>query len=217
MSSTTDYTMWNGWPDAKRQAFVQILVGRRGSGKTNLLVTSLLKGGAYYKMFKRIVIISPTIELDKTWSVIDRTGVDVYEEYSDDVLDKIIESQKTDNSDRLLVILDDCASEKGHKDWYSPLQKIANNGRHLNTSVIVSVQRINHVSTHVRANADSLVSFAIQSPAECAMLYESFGGTRSKQEFYRVLSKSTSVRYTWLNLRVTGGVVAAYAGWERVS
>ncbi len=76
MSSTQ--TPPHHWP---KHPSVTLISGRRGSGKSYLIIKSLLRTGANHKAFDDVIIISPTaFSLDKAWCQIDGKGVTAYDE-----------------------------------------------------------------------------------------------------------------------------------------
>jgi hypothetical protein len=128
------------WPCPNKDAFCSLIVGRRGSGKSSLILKQLLKGGVYHKQFNLIVIISPTVCLDPKWRKLDQEGIVFFDEYQDEIIDTLIEEQtECFRKRKTLVIMDDCANERVHKTSKS-LGKLACNGRHLGISVIFSSQ-----------------------------------------------------------------------------
>lgn len=143
---------------------VLILVGRRKSGKTNLIVRMLLDDKFLKNKFDKLVIISPTFLLDKNWCSISTDGIEVHTSYDDEIVGELIESQKKNGAEEAVcLILDDCVNEQVKKEQ---LEIIATNGRHLNITLIYLTQKITSVSTTVRANFDQILHFYSSSKRE---------------------------------------------------
>ena len=112
------------------KAHITILLGRKGSGKTSLLLKLLLTPGGYCKVYEKIIIISATFmnQWEKTWSKLHRKGLTVYTSLSDALLDKIYNDC---NSDKIhtLVISDDLDEQFRKVDSHK-VNKLISNSRH---------------------------------------------------------------------------------------
>lgn len=75
---------------------------------------------------------------------------------------------------RILIILDDVIDEKLHNDPF--LKKAFALGRHLNISIITSIQHINVYGPLIRSNADVVVLFKTQSLNVMQLIHENFMG-----------------------------------------
>ena len=89
-----------------------IIVGAIRSGKSTLLNSLLLRKSFYNDMFDNVTIISPTIKNDQTSRFLhEKYSGSCYTEYSDDVIDKVVERQlqKIENKEdtSYLIVLDD--------------------------------------------------------------------------------------------------------------
>jgi hypothetical protein len=133
--------------------FVQIICGSRGSGKTQLLVNMLTDPKMYAKKFSRIIIVSPTLQYDKTWlesSInFEKSNIECFSEFQQSQIDELISEQKlllindinsAENS--ILLILDDCVSnDQTIRRSDNQLKDLAFLGRHLRISTIYTSQR----------------------------------------------------------------------------
>ena len=198
------------WP---KHPFCSLFVGRRGSGKTTLILNTLLPGGAWYKQFHQIIIVSPTAGLDPAWRKLGSEGIKFYDVFSEQIIDNIVENQTTQHLDtdikvsdrkRVLLILDDCSNEKAHK-YSKSIAKICHNGRHLSTSVLFSGQRYCDSSCAQRGNVDQVVTFAITARREVKAMFDWYGSTLTFIEFVHILDIKTERPYTYLNIRSIGG------------
>ncbi|KAJ3030333.1 hypothetical protein HDV00_008973 [Rhizophlyctis rosea] len=113
-----DYDMIaEGLPRPSNGGFAFTLLGKRKSGKTNLICSMIIQGG-YSKAFDNIIIVSPTVFLDRTYtslkSLKGAREADIFctNQVNNDTLAAILEKQKqlflTDpEHSATLVILDD--------------------------------------------------------------------------------------------------------------
>lgn len=210
-----DQHTWNGWPDGRREAFVQLYIGRRGSGKTCLLITSFLPGGVNYRKFHKIYIFSPTVQLDPKWRIIVGEGVSFFDVYSEEALDAILAQQKVERKQRVCIVLDDCGVDHLAK-MSKGIGRVSCNGRHLNTTLIYSSQRWSHSSTNLRANADSVVLFSLVSPYELAGVYRWFAGMKTRDEFRDLVDAGTNERYSFIHIRNVGGRLDYYKRFTKI-
>ena len=87
------------------KSHITLLVGRKSSGKTQLLIKLLKDKDGYRGEYQEIVIVSPTFKLQPVWKQLSPEGITVYESFSDAVLEKIYNQQQS--SVNTLLILDD--------------------------------------------------------------------------------------------------------------
>jgi len=70
-----------------------LISGKTGSGKSTALIR-MLKAYCDAGVFQKVVLISPTASYDQKYKMLPLT--DVYEDYSDSLLDEVMEEQKED-------------------------------------------------------------------------------------------------------------------------
>ena len=147
-----------GIPDINESPFLQIICGTRKSGKTSLLLKLLCDSRAYKGKFDRIICVCPSIRLDIKWRCIDFEGWEVYESFYDSVVRKTIDEQiKSGAEKRVLMIFDDCGSQKQRIG--DSLDDICTVGRHLNISIIFLCQRLAQTNTTMRSQFSSIIVF----------------------------------------------------------
>jgi len=73
-----------------------LISGKTGSGKSTALIR-MLKAYCDSGVFQKVILISPTAAYDAKYKMLPLT--DVYEDYSDELLNDIMEEQKTDMED----------------------------------------------------------------------------------------------------------------------
>jgi predicted AAA+ superfamily ATPase len=151
---------------------VYIIAGRRGSGKSSMLLQLLKrKSSPYHRFYDNIMMCSPTAsrdpKFDKLVEELQREDK-FYDTLNDDVINDIVERLKEFNDaykeehpksqPHNLLILDDCIHLMGTSNAHSSLNQLFSNGRHLSLTLFICTQKLNKLSTLCRSQAD-LISF----------------------------------------------------------
>jgi hypothetical protein len=150
--------------------YIWVLVGKRGSGKSNLLLNALENAELYKKHYDNIFLISPTANRDDKFQALckelskeDKCYEDVSNKIVEEILERIQkyndEHKKRKRKPHNLIIFDDCISmlprstEKG-----SIFNKLIVQNRHYKTDVFITTQQFKKLSPLVRSNID-MISF----------------------------------------------------------
>lgn len=145
-------------PGYKGKPFLMCVLGPVRSGKS-VLINNLIynENFGYCDMFEKVIIFSPTVEIDDSMRFINQdediikfTGEDL--ENMDDILKSIIEEQKdTDKDDRehILIIIDDLIEKLKSKT----LSNLCSRYRHYKISLILTSQYYKSFSPIIRSNA----------------------------------------------------------------
>jgi hypothetical protein len=171
---------------------VTLFVGRKGSGKTQLLLKILKDKDGWRNVYQEIIIVSPTFKLQHCWQTISGEGVTVYESFSEETLDKIYKDQKP--SVNSLLILDDNGEDLRRVNQ-TVFNKLISNSRHLNLSIVALLQKLSQAPTVLRSNADSFAVFSACSQREQDILWSEIG-ILDKKTFQKIFSDSTSEQYS---------------------
>lgn len=144
----------------KRLPLSMLLIGKRRSGKTNLLI-KMLNSKYFIDNFQKVFIFSPTVELDETWESIrdypTKREIILFDKFDESIIEDILQLQRKSEDD-VLIILDDFAEKlKGKRG--NTLEQLATKGRHFNTSFIFTSQKYNAVPSIIRNNVDEIVFF----------------------------------------------------------
>jgi len=183
--------------------FFMVIVGRPGSGKTNLLLNLTAKHGrAFNKKFDRVFLWSPslgTINNDPFETLPDEQKFDDLDEDNlQDVLDEI-----ADSGDRCLFIWDDIISNfKNNGPLEKLCHKVLMNRRHLagpggSVSVIMTSQVFNKTPSVLRKVATHLVLFSTKNKKELLTIFDELI-LIPKAEFYSVMSHCFQRRYDFM-------------------
>jgi GTPase SAR1 family protein len=167
-----------------------LLIGRKGSGKTTL-VLKLLRG-PLRKIFNEIWIVSPTAHLQPAFSELHPEGIKLFKsELTPKVLKKIIKHRNAKPEVHVLVVLDDCGK-------ISPSQELCQIfylSRHINTAVICLCQKITSCPTEVRSQCDFFVSFSNTAKREKEALFREIGQGDFKEFVSEFEQATNSVPY----------------------
>jgi len=152
---------------------VYIIAGKRGSGKSTMLLNLLKqKSSPYRKFYDNIMMCSPTAgrdpKFDKLVDELQREDK-FYDTLNDDVVNDIVERLKQFNDEYAvehpksqphnLLILDDCIHLMGTSNAHSSLNQLFSNGRHLKLTLFICTQKLNKLSTLCRSQADLITFF----------------------------------------------------------
>ena len=153
-------------PGAEEGWFRMAIIGKSGSGKTNMIRALTERGGKnkiYCKRFSNVFYISPSIKsMDKKPKL---NESHFYSSLRDlpDILKRIQEEEDKDG--RTLLIIDDCSHEL-KRDADEIIKKLFQNNRHLgrpllddngnqlesgSVSVMIIAQRLNNLPRQVRS------------------------------------------------------------------
>ena len=164
-----------------KKSFSMLIVGKPGTGKTNLLLNLITKQGkAFNKKFDKVFIFSPslgTIKGDDPFELIPDNQK--YSEATFDNIDNFLE-QIADTGEKVLLILDDVVADirgKGKGEIENKLEKIFFNRRHLcgaggSCSVIATSQTYNKISPKLRKSASQFILFENRQKAEQKSIFQ---------------------------------------------
>lgn len=137
-----------------KASFAMLLLSARGNGKTTLLINMLLQG--YKGVFHNVWIFSPTLYSDPKWKAIKVDEQKLFEEYSDEFLQSIIDFQDLEeNKNKFgLIVFDDCI---GMFSRNSLIGSFLTKARWHRLSLIFSLQYTKYLSPMMRANMTSVI------------------------------------------------------------
>lgn len=186
-------------------AFCAAIVGRRKTGKTHLLLQLLRTSTFRAWKFKLIVILSPTISLQKqVWKMILPDGVLISPGLDVELVDALMTYQieLTDKGrENVLIILDDIGMDtRLDRESAAILDRLAFTGRHYGISIIQLSQRWLQMTPSMRSQLDWFFWGGSTNGKEIATLHQEYGTDKGLAEFrYMVTSVfGTGGRYMWL-------------------
>lgn len=193
--------------------FTMLLNGSRLSGKTHLIVNKLLPQ-IYREKFDMVYILGPNAHLYNQFVL--RIGEKIGR-YTPELLRSVVKKQKDilaqkgwihgvdDVSKRpdfrTLIVLDDCMGSQGFKKNAGSdiLNEIAITGRHLNLSLIVTVQKLTGVSSIFRENTECLINFNFRGDQD--LLIKEFAFT-DKKRMINLIRDGTQSRFGFICIRL---------------
>lgn len=166
--------------------------GRRGCGKTTLLLNLLMrKESPWYKFFDLIFLCSPTARNDdKMKDLIDDIGDQYYETLNNDVLQDIMDrceahtqmlsKKKKKRKGDYCIIYDDCIHMIKSKHA-NLINKLATQNRHMGISNVYLLQKYNSfMPPLLRSNLDCTAFFRTENQAELDSFLKEIGTNENK-------------------------------------
>lgn len=192
-------------PHLLKPSFFLIQNITTGGGKSVIGVNLILRKEFYNqteeKYFDLFIIISPTIYNCKTSEPLLKYADAVYDEYSDKLIDEIIELQKEDDEDQhILLLVDDVLGLKMEK-----LRYLSSRYRHFRISVILNLQSYKSKSSHpiLRQNASGYIIGPVKSNLEYNKMSEELSGLfGGPSNFKKLYDKALTKKYDFLFLNL---------------
>lgn len=181
-----------------------LYIGRRGSGKTMLLLKKL----KLYDLKKTdIILISPTAKLQDTYTKDSHLFKKYYSVLDESIILEIIEEREKNMTKDLILVFDDIGSVPFFKREKTSLQGLINNCRHHKIHVIFLLQKMTQATTTTRENADLVFCFKLWNQNEIKLFRETFFGLMEKSDFdkfsYKAWNPSNGDKYSYITaLRV---------------
>ena len=209
-------------PDLLQPPFSLMLVGPKGSGKSNSILrmiygnkkkTKCKPTNTHYKFYRhyfdKIYVFSPTWELDPKMGRCRIPKDQIFDEPDmyPQVIEQILQGQEEDiaeegksGADEILMIFSDLA---GHRGVFSSskglMNKLAFNHRHFNLSIIIDTQSLRQINPAFRSNLSGIMLFAgISNRLELKKIQEEYLGRFSKKEAVHLLNYVFEKPYDFL-------------------
>ena len=168
------------------------LVGKRGSGKSQLL-KYIIRMNKH--LFKKVFLVCPTECVNGFFSDTIPPNC-IFEKYDEDWMTSLIEKmtkhskgKNKDDADRVLLVLDDCIADvKFH--YSDTFKKIFVRARHIYITIILTSQYLNSIPPIARNNLDYLLVNKINAKS-LDILEEEFNIGMPKKEFIDMFKKTT--------------------------
>ena len=159
-------------PPFPNSSFFLTIIGKPGSGKTNLLVNMLTNKNIYKRVFDKVLLVMPknSIKSLKNNIFADLPEEQQFNELTPDVFETIKhiraefdeideDAKKKPRSKNMLLILDDVTAQLKDKDNQKLLIELSTNRRHLKLSIILISQYLRAIPRAVRSQTTNLVYF----------------------------------------------------------
>lgn len=166
-------------PPFPNSSFFLTIIGKPGSGKTNLLVNMLTNKNIYKRVFDKVLLVMPKNSIKSLKNNIfeDLPESQQFDEISPEVFEAIkhfraefdeIDEEKGSSkgvkvplprSKNMLLILDDVTAQLKEKENQKLLIELSTNRRHLKLSIILISQYLRAIPRCVRSQTTTLVYF----------------------------------------------------------
>lgn len=168
-----------------QSSFLYLISGPSGSGKSNLLVNLLTKGGtseckknmkSYKGMFDHIIMVSPSAHTIQNKLMDTIPSEQRYDSLTPEVFEKVedLTENAVEEDIHTLVVLDDVSSQLRRKEVENELNQLVKNRRHINVSLIIISHKITDYGTALRNNANLIFIFRPKSKREYDMICGEF-------------------------------------------
>lgn len=168
-------------------------IGPRGSGKS-YMNEHIIMNREFFNRFDRIYILSPTLDVNDDYhnAFLENSDKVYYESEVtkgaiDDIFEQMYAAKKREMDTKrlhikekipercpeLLLILDDII-DSGVVHFGGAVDKFAERGRHINTTLFINAQRMSAVSRSIRINSDYIFLFRPYSISEIERFLEDF-------------------------------------------
>ena len=187
-------------------------------GKTVYLCNLVLD--IYRNCFERVIIFSPSINLDNTWlpvkqylktelhQVENDSSKFYYEEYHEADLMRIIDlqfkvvaymkQQGYKELYQILIIIDDFADTPSFTRNSQLLNSLYIRGRHMAISVVTSTQVYRALGPVIRKNITDIAVFRLRSKLELDAIMEELSGVYDKKTLLEMYNVATEEPYSFL-------------------
>ena len=192
--------------------FVYGLIGTRFVGKTNLIMTMVMRGFPFYLgAFDRIILISGTMKFDSsTRALVDYIGEEnCFDTYSDGIIQALVEHNKAlpkQLREKILIIGDDLPSL--NLPMNAEIYKGTAYMRHLGISLILVTQILRGVGQGlppiVRNQLEGVIIFRNSNQKQLNNIFEEmghFGSTENIEAMYNDVVRGVPYNFLYLNSR----------------
>ncbi len=205
-------------PLPRSAGIIWIMSGKKGSGKSNLILNVLKrKGSPYKKFYDNIFLISPTAGKDEKFKKfigeLEKEGK-YYDTLDESIIDAVLKQVKTFNEDfdegeegrkpENLLILDDCIHLMPKSNTISNINQLFTTSRHNQLSVWVATQKYNKINPLIRANADLISFFRSDNRKEIATLIDDINV--EKKLFEQIYEFCTNEPNSFMHISLFGKI-----------
>lgn len=192
-----------------------IILGRPGSGKTNLLINFLKK--LYHKVYENIIVIMPaqsraSVKEDNVFEKICQENIydDLNMETLDEVYEKIRDNAKYEEN--TLLICDDFQYQLKQKDIIKTLEKLVIKCRHMRTTIFLLQQNYNKLAQPIRLLAFNVIAFDV-GKKQLTKIYDEIS-TLPKEKFDQITEFVFDKKYQFMILNNRSKKV--YKCWDEI-
>lgn len=178
---------------------VYFLIGRRGTGKSVLLLNLMRSLSTSIDFW---LLVTPTTDTELSWRF-NRDGSERapqcciirYDKYDKSILARLMAKQdrikrRGGTPRSVAIVLDDCMYDKGSMRS-EEIRQVLYNGRHSNITLLVTSQYLMDIDAGIRVNIDYVFTFRDDTPVNVKKMREYYCGAYSAQQFQKVYHACT--------------------------
>jgi hypothetical protein len=186
------------------------VLARRRQGKSTV-VANLVMSGGYAKAFSEVLILSDTIDQDKTYSVLKKfpnvACHDIHKRPIDnellkDIWQKQAARKKMDPAADLLIVFDDLGEKGKSRDMRAWMNRYFQLCRHLNISFISCLQSINNATSEQVTNTTSWIVFGLDAKALKKVSEKLATAEKDHKELAKYIQKNTVKKHSWVMINL---------------
>ena len=197
-------------PDLPQPPFTTLLVGPKGSGKSNVILRMIYGNkktpkcnpdNKHYKFYRhffdKIMIFSSTWTLDPKTTRCRIPDDQIFDDPDDyvEIIEEIVKGQEEDiqedgkeNADHILLVFSDLAGTRLFSNSRGILNRLAFNHRHLKISSLIDTQSLRQINNAFRNNLSAVLLFAgISNRLEIKKIKEEFLGKYTDEEARKIM------------------------------
>ena len=204
-------------------SFVWIISGKKGTGKSTLLLNLMdtkKKLGGLKKRYSKIYMISPTAEHDPKFKKLvtelkqsDRFYDTPNNQTFEAVLNDLSDAKEERSDEHSLLILDDCADRLPKSTDTSLLNRLVILSRHYKLCIIITSQKYNKINPLIRTNADLVSFFRTDNKKEFKTLDEDLNTDLEKLK--KAYDFSTD-KNNFLHINMYTNPITFYKNFDRI-
>ena len=195
------------------KSFAMYIVGKPGSGKTNLWLSMLLsKDPKYYrKFFDKTYLVSGSMDtLPKAATKNRRTAVppnQQFREVNDEIVENILAEMRTENTNNLLILDDvikDITNSKALSHVFLNRRHITHNAEEEGTSglaIMVISQVYNLLPLQFRKAMSDIILFKSENRKEIKFILEELMFDLEEAQAKKILNRAWSKKYGFLLIK----------------
>lgn len=196
-----------------KHPFSILIAGATGSGKSCLLLNLLMNPNMFFQYFDKIYLIGATARSDDSFEHLglrdERIITDDFIEQLKEITDEqrlIVEKKGIKESPKMLIIFEDCTANKKLQNSKEFNITITAN-RHMNTSIIMCVHKLNAMARTARLNSNHLMVFPCTNSEKEILAEEHMTHFYNKKSFMKLIDKAFETSeddpkpFLWVNTK----------------
>lgn len=184
--------------------FIMCITAPRKAGKSNLILNMLSRKDMLKGMWdvRDIFVFCPTNDVNDDYAPIKANKINNFDnEIVKTIMDKqkkLIQKHGQSKVKPLLLIFDDCLSERKFATMNSAIEELAIKGRHILITVILTSQSLRRISRTIRLNSDYFIIFKFKNMTEYDAFSEEFINKKDRKDAIIKLRKVFETPYTFI-------------------